>query len=243
MIKFFRRIRQRLLSENKFSKYLLYAIGEIVLVVIGILIALQINNANEVSKQKQKTNNYKTTLITELKADLTRLNELDTICRRKQVDINNYLSYFKKPDKEVRTVIQRMENVIYYGDFYQSIVFTIDDIINTGNLELFNKEIKHAILEFRATQEFYDKNRDEVVQKWVLSNLEFEKAVDMLSFNELPTDEFKNPKDWRFDLNSEQYRLFNNMALTALRTYYFRTDQNSKVRQGIENLLNVLEKD
>ncbi|MFT5941322.1 hypothetical protein [Sediminicola arcticus] len=50
MIKLFRRIRQNLLTENKFNKYLLYAIGEIVLVVIGILIALQINNLNEESK-------------------------------------------------------------------------------------------------------------------------------------------------------------------------------------------------
>jgi len=47
MIKFFRKIRQKLLSENKFSKYLLYAIGEIILVVFGILIALQINNWNQ----------------------------------------------------------------------------------------------------------------------------------------------------------------------------------------------------
>ena len=47
MIKFFRSIRQRLVVENRFSKYLLYAIGEIVLVVIGILIALQINNWNQ----------------------------------------------------------------------------------------------------------------------------------------------------------------------------------------------------
>ena len=46
MIKFFRRIRHQLLSENKFSKYLLYAIGEIVLVVAGILIAIQLNNLN-----------------------------------------------------------------------------------------------------------------------------------------------------------------------------------------------------
>ncbi len=46
MIKFFRKIRQRLLTENKFSKYLAYAIGEIILVVVGILIALQINNWN-----------------------------------------------------------------------------------------------------------------------------------------------------------------------------------------------------
>ena len=47
MISFFRKIRQHLLSENKFSKYLLYAIGEIILVVIGILIALQVNNWNQ----------------------------------------------------------------------------------------------------------------------------------------------------------------------------------------------------
>jgi hypothetical protein len=48
MIKFFRKIRQGLLTENKFSKYFLYAIGEIILVIIGILIALYINNRNEV---------------------------------------------------------------------------------------------------------------------------------------------------------------------------------------------------
>ena len=50
MIKFFRKIRQNLLSEGKTGKYLKYAIGEIILVVIGILIALQLNNFNEIKK-------------------------------------------------------------------------------------------------------------------------------------------------------------------------------------------------
>ena len=54
MIQLFRKIRQRLLSENRFSKYLLYALGEIILVVIGILIALQINNSNEHRKIRQR---------------------------------------------------------------------------------------------------------------------------------------------------------------------------------------------
>ena len=53
MIKFFRKIRQNMIKENKVSKYLLYAIGEIVLVVIGILIALSINNWNENRKERQ----------------------------------------------------------------------------------------------------------------------------------------------------------------------------------------------
>ena len=47
MIKFFRRIRQKLMAESRFSKYLFYALGEIVLVMIGILLALQVNNWNQ----------------------------------------------------------------------------------------------------------------------------------------------------------------------------------------------------
>ena len=53
MIKFFRKIRQNLLSEGKTGKYFKYAIGEIILVVIGILIALQINNWNELNKERE----------------------------------------------------------------------------------------------------------------------------------------------------------------------------------------------
>jgi hypothetical protein len=53
MIKFFRQIRQQMIKENRVSKYLLYAIGEIVLVVVGILIALQINTWNEVNKTQK----------------------------------------------------------------------------------------------------------------------------------------------------------------------------------------------
>ena len=54
MLKFFRKIRQGLLTENKFGKYLFYALGEIILVVIGILIALSINNWNEGQQHKKE---------------------------------------------------------------------------------------------------------------------------------------------------------------------------------------------
>ncbi|APX99918.1 DUF6090 family protein [Lacinutrix venerupis] len=70
MIKFFRKIRQNLLSENKFSKYLIYAIGEIVLVVIGILIALQINNWNENRKQQAEITDIYTQIVLDLDNDI-----------------------------------------------------------------------------------------------------------------------------------------------------------------------------
>ncbi|GAB5526643.1 MAG: hypothetical protein Roseis2KO_45150 [Roseivirga sp.] len=68
MIKFFRKIRSKQLRENKLGKYLLYAMGEIVLVVIGILIALQINNANlrRINTAKERA------LLEQLQRDLTR---------------------------------------------------------------------------------------------------------------------------------------------------------------------------
>ncbi len=73
MIKFFRKIRQNLLIENKTGKYLKYAIGEIILVVIGILIALQINNWNENQKKKKQLDAIYTTIEQNLKTDLNTL--------------------------------------------------------------------------------------------------------------------------------------------------------------------------
>ena len=67
MTKFFRKIRQGLLTKNKFNKYLLYAVGEIILVVIGILIALQINNWNEENKSRQRGNE----ILKEIKENLS----------------------------------------------------------------------------------------------------------------------------------------------------------------------------
>ena len=78
MFKFIRRIRQKLLSENKFSKYLKYALGEIILVVMGILIALQINTWNE----NRKTYNLSRTHLKNIKKDLVA----DTMTFRAGID-------------------------------------------------------------------------------------------------------------------------------------------------------------
>jgi len=73
MIKFFRKIRQNMIKENKASKYLLYAIGEIALVVIGILIAISINNWNENNKLAKKEATLLISLQKEIEANINIL--------------------------------------------------------------------------------------------------------------------------------------------------------------------------
>jgi hypothetical protein len=73
MIKFFRKIRQKLLMENKTGKYLKYAIGEIILVVIGILIALSINNWNTARIQQQESFELSTRLYKENEGNIAAL--------------------------------------------------------------------------------------------------------------------------------------------------------------------------
>lgn len=73
MISLFKKIRHDLLTKNKFSKYLLYAIGEIILVVLGILMALQINNRNELQKDEIRVNKYLVNLSETLADDIASL--------------------------------------------------------------------------------------------------------------------------------------------------------------------------
>lgn len=95
MIKFFRKIRQRLLTENKIIKYLLYAIGEILLVMIGILLALQVNNLNETRKKRK----IEIQILKELKqgfeTDLTDIQVDLMLYNSSQESINIIIDCFK----------------------------------------------------------------------------------------------------------------------------------------------------
>ncbi len=78
MIPVFRKLRKQLAEENKISKYLRYAIGEIVLVVIGIMIALQINNWNEHQKKLNSASEHLQLLAENLEDDLIQLQDVRT---------------------------------------------------------------------------------------------------------------------------------------------------------------------
>lgn len=75
-MKLFRRIRHKLILDNKKTQYLKYALGEIVLVVIGILIAIQINNWNQSIKDNHSLNEYLTKIKTHTAEDIGQLQEL-----------------------------------------------------------------------------------------------------------------------------------------------------------------------
>ncbi len=94
MIKFFRRIRYDLIEKNKTGKYLKYAIGEIVLVVIGILIALSINNWNDVKKQRKKEVVYLTELKKGLENDLKIEFIPAILLYKKRIERHKKLKYF-----------------------------------------------------------------------------------------------------------------------------------------------------
>lgn len=98
MLSFFRKIRKKILADNKFSKYILYAIGEIVLIVLGILIALSINNWNESKKNRAQ----EIVLLNNLKQDLIR----DTI------DIKEGIVLFNSFYREERKLL----NFLYHND-------------------------------------------------------------------------------------------------------------------------------
>ena len=79
MIKFFRKIRQNLLSEGKTGKYLKYALGEIVLVVIGIMIAIQINNANQKRIDQETLQGYLNSIAQNIESDLQKAEKINNI--------------------------------------------------------------------------------------------------------------------------------------------------------------------
>jgi hypothetical protein len=147
MIKFFRKIRLNLLSENKFSKYLVYAIGEIILVVIGILIALQINNSNELTKQRAKEvqflKNVKSDLIFE-ESELERyIGIRESIVNSAQVA----LEYFNgKPVEDIQIFNYHTFNVGIWQEFQRN-NNTFLELINSGNFTIIsNDSIKNGLL-------------------------------------------------------------------------------------------------
>jgi len=101
MIKFFRKIRYDLMGKNKTGKYLKYAIGEIILVVIGILIALSINNWNQGKKRINQGKEYVNEINNDVKNDVANINNVLNELEDQKQGSQFVLSVFESKDKFV----------------------------------------------------------------------------------------------------------------------------------------------
>jgi len=155
MIKFFRKIRQQLLTENKFSKYLIYAIGEIVLLVIGILIALQINNWNENQKKGKLKVSYRNSLINDLSLDTLKLGGLITENYNVLKTLSNQKSRFLGSDTPIDTLtkIARFEFDPTLNTNFQYNRNTLNTLIASGNIDLFSREFNDMLMTLISLQD------------------------------------------------------------------------------------------
>jgi hypothetical protein len=147
MTKLFRNIRQNLLMENKTSKYIKYAIGEIVLVMIGILLALQVNNWNEQRKQRTKELHYLANLQTDLKLNIAEIDGYIANRESQKASALKTLEYFDgKPLTDYDGFNRDIVNVYTWQKFFQ-IDNTYQELTNSGNLSMItNDSIKNGLL-------------------------------------------------------------------------------------------------
>ena len=187
MIKFFRRIRQQLLTENKpalpagrFSKYLIYAIGEIILVVIGILIALAINNSNQNRVTKEKEQIYLAGLKNEFETSRLKLIQLIEVNRQNYEGAKEIMGHMFKDTVSITEV---QFSKLLFGSFASDIAFNpnnslLNEMINSGSLkDISNTELRKQLTNWISTLEDIARQENEL-------GVHREKVVDIIRINE-----------------------------------------------------------
>jgi hypothetical protein len=145
MIKFFRKIRQGLLKENKFSKYLLYAIGEIILVVIGILIALQLNNLNDQKKINMQEKKLLAELVNNLDENIGVIENFITTQNATVHFADSILNHFKN-NTATDSLAKIFKPIIL--NYNISLSFSTFETIKTIGFDLIkNDQIRRDIIE------------------------------------------------------------------------------------------------
>lgn len=143
MITFFRKIRQNMIKENRVSKYTLYAIGEIILVVIGILIALQINNWNENNKAKKTEIYVLGEVLNNLNEDAVLVEDI-ILQRQKTKNAVNELRKFVSSEKtQIDSLQYYMTNLLTFERYYR--INNAYEILKSKGLQLSNNSLTTKI--------------------------------------------------------------------------------------------------
>lgn len=160
MIKFFRKMRYDLLEKGKTSKYLKYAIGEIVLVVIGILIALSINNWNENRKLQESKTEYYKQLLSELNLDIKELDPQIKRIKQSIMTYETYLAVYETPNVPLDSIYEHIKKVEPSFALIKFNTKTIEVLKSTGDIKLLPKAVKNLLISLENQHNFLFKNHD-----------------------------------------------------------------------------------
>ena len=158
MLQFFRRIRQGLLNENRIRKYLMYAVGEIVLVVIGIWIALQINSYQDYKNDRVKECEYLESLLSDLQIERDFLHsyaEFDKEVISKAEDLIQ--SFYDRHSFKIDTSFSKNLSILNNRSTFRKHDATYRELLATGGLNLLmDQELKQAIMLHFQTVDQYE---------------------------------------------------------------------------------------
>jgi len=151
-MKFFRNIRKKLASENKVGSYLRYAIGEILLVVIGILIALQVNNWNEARKNRIQERNFLVRLLTDINTDIENISSSIRLNKNRMQRAEFLLASMDQPHLAEDSATYFIRSIEYAGYTNNPVVSnnTFEEIKSSGKLSLIRNEKLRSVI-----QEYY----------------------------------------------------------------------------------------
>ena len=168
MIHFFRRIRQGLVNQERIGKYLLYAVGEILLVVIGILIALWINSSYQNYRNNELAKIYLNDFKRDLAADTTTLNNRIIANERfiKQIDTIVYTlaTKIELSDEELSHFMERHYSIMRESYFIPEKI-TIKQLESSNGSHLISsKELKDLLFQYYTMNDRYEQNVEKSVQ-------------------------------------------------------------------------------
>lgn len=153
MLRIFRKKKEKLLAEENFNLYLIYAIGEFVLVVLGILIALQIDNWNGNRKTKLSEAKYLMALHEEFS---NNLEELERVMKRNSRNAEYALELSKYTGKQEPELTEPEFDSLFFRAVMTEVQYRpgsgiVDEIINSGKLDIFsNDRIRYEIASWES---------------------------------------------------------------------------------------------
>jgi hypothetical protein len=162
MINLLRKVRQKLIGSGKTKSYILYAVGEIVLVVIGILIALQINNWNEANKDRQLERVYYCKLLEDISQDQVLLKKLIDDDQERIYWVNQSIHILQQKTVDREALVNAMRKSINLIRFnFKPSLSAFDDLKSSGKLGILKDlEVKKKLLNYYAVLSGYGDIQD-----------------------------------------------------------------------------------